>query len=372
MDSVQRPTVIGTGLVALDVVVGLDATATPRFYAGGTCGNVLTILSFLGWHSVPVGRLGGEGPAERVRQDLARWKVDLDFLGLEPTTATPMIVERIRRDSTGALMHTFSWSCPQCGSRLPSYAAVPAAAIEESLPRLPRPEVFFFDRVSRGALNLARAANEKGALVFFEPSGVGEPRLFKEALSLAHIVKYSQERMKTLEGWFEEVPDSPTLLEIETMGRGGLRYRGSLRCVQKNRWQSVMAFPVTDFRDAAGSGDWCTAGIVDRLARGGVSGLMKATSEELSSAFAFGQALAAWNCAFEGARGGMYRVSKTQLLSITKAIIDGSTPKSPVPEDDAAKPDGSSKSGICHSCAPKRRSKAAVRAKAGTGTRVRG
>jgi fructokinase len=40
---------MGTGLVALDLVVSNDNSVPPRYYAGGTCGNVLTILSFLGW-----------------------------------------------------------------------------------------------------------------------------------------------------------------------------------------------------------------------------------------------------------------------------------------------------------------------------------
>lgn len=47
--------------------------------------------------------------------------------------------------------------------------------------RLPAAEVFFFDRVSRGALQLAKASSERGAVVVFEPSGVGDPNLFREA-----------------------------------------------------------------------------------------------------------------------------------------------------------------------------------------------
>ena len=47
----QRPVVVGTGLVALDVVINSDVHRPPRLWAGGTCGNVLTILSYLGWHA---------------------------------------------------------------------------------------------------------------------------------------------------------------------------------------------------------------------------------------------------------------------------------------------------------------------------------
>ena len=58
--------------------------------------------------------------------------------------------------------------------------------------------MFFFDRVSPGALHLARACAERGAIVFFEPSGVGNATLFRQAWEVAHVVKYSHERLSEL------------------------------------------------------------------------------------------------------------------------------------------------------------------------------
>src|SRR5689334_15732613 len=55
-----RPEVFGTGLVALDVVITGSDHQRPLFRAGGTCGNVLTILSHLGWKACPVARLNGD------------------------------------------------------------------------------------------------------------------------------------------------------------------------------------------------------------------------------------------------------------------------------------------------------------------------
>ena len=52
-----RPAVTGMGLVALDMVITEPSDREPRFFAGGTCGNVLTILSYLGWAATPVARL---------------------------------------------------------------------------------------------------------------------------------------------------------------------------------------------------------------------------------------------------------------------------------------------------------------------------
>src|ERR1035441_567329 len=75
--------------------------------------------------------------------------------------------------------------------------------------------------------------------------------------------------------------------------------------------------------DAAGSGDWCTAGILDKLGKSGLRGLRTINRNMLNSALAYGQALAAWNCRFEGARGGMYVESKLKFHSSVKQILDG-------------------------------------------------
>ena len=40
---------VGTGLLALDVVITEGGTTPPRQWAGGTCGNVLLALRYLVW-----------------------------------------------------------------------------------------------------------------------------------------------------------------------------------------------------------------------------------------------------------------------------------------------------------------------------------
>ena len=52
-----RPVAVGTGLLALDVIVNAETEGPPQCFAGGSCGNVLTILSYLDWNTFPVARL---------------------------------------------------------------------------------------------------------------------------------------------------------------------------------------------------------------------------------------------------------------------------------------------------------------------------
>ena len=78
------PTIIGTGLVALDVVLRRTGSSPPRFWAGGTCGNVLAILGFLDWKPVAVARLRPDSAGQRVVEDLKRWNVDMRYACVEP------------------------------------------------------------------------------------------------------------------------------------------------------------------------------------------------------------------------------------------------------------------------------------------------
>jgi hypothetical protein len=113
-----------------------------------------------------------------------------------------------------------------------------------------------------------------------------------------------------------------TLLEIRTLGSRGLRYRHRLgRGVSK--WMHLEAMGAPRISDTCGSGDWCTAGLLAILAGNGQAGLRSAGAKDISEALRYGQALAAWNCAFEGARGGMYRVDRTAFDEQINALMKG-------------------------------------------------
>lgn len=318
-----RPTAIGTGLVALDVVCSTQSKSVPAYFAGGTCGNVLTILSYLGWRALPISRLAPGKPAERLLADLRHWKVQTSLITTSEDGSTPVIFHRIGRRANGDPFHSFSWRCPECGHYLPGYKAVTGTAAEAIAKQLPNSQVFFFDRVSRGALTLAREAAKHGAVVVFEPSGLGDPALFREAWSISHIVKYSHERLRDIADLGLKASDKENvLLEIETLGAEGLRYRSNLPDGRTRRWQTLAAFQVNGLKDAAGCGDWCTAGILSKIARAGVKGLQKTGSKPLLDAVRFGQAAAAWNSGFEGARGGMYRFDADTFQAHAKAIVE--------------------------------------------------
>ncbi len=312
---------VGTGLVALDVVITEGSTTPPRRWAGGTCGNVLLALRYLGWQTEPVARLQAGDAAARLLEDFEHWGVSTKHVSVGPDGSTPIIVQRIARSKSGEPYHTFSWRCPNCGTRLPGYKPVLASAVHEIINALDSPTIFFFDRLSRGALLLAQAAAERGAAIVFEPSSIGNPALFREAWKLAHLVKYSHERLHELPHDLEAIKGPQ--LQVETLGPEGLRYRSRLPGCKKRAWQRLEALPADEVKDTAGAGDWCTAGIVHKLLGSGAAGLNLVNDTHLRNAVRYGQALAAWNCGFEGARGGMYAVDKAVFERQVERILDG-------------------------------------------------
>jgi sugar/nucleoside kinase (ribokinase family) len=326
------PLVVGTGLVALDVVFRGNEQEPVRRAAGGTCGNVLTILRFLGWKAVPVARLGDERAEPVVRADLERWGVDTRFLDLAPTRPTPIIVERVSRDDVGNVQHRYSWTCPCCGAWLPRYTPVPAGACDVVTDDLPSATVFFFDRPSRGAVKLAEAYATKGALIVFEPSAKGDAELFAPALALADVVKYSDHRFAALPRHTAKAGR----LEIQTHGADGLRFRTS-RGNRLGAWHDLPAIPAPRVIDTVGAGDWCTAGLLTRIAVAGREGFNELTHDEVRKGLRYGQALAAWNCGFEGARGGMYEQSRRAFERGIDALLKGAEQKS-IAQPDAAAP----------------------------------
>jgi fructokinase len=150
------------------------------------------------------------------------------------------------------------------------------------------------------------------------------------------MVKFSRERLQDLPREYESI-GGPRLV-IETLGREGLRYRSGLPGSATRGWRRSQALTAEDIKDTAGAGDWCTTGIIHKLMGGGAAALAGATSLQLRHAIRYGQALAAWTCGFEGARGGMYCVERSTFESMVGRILNGDPDRNGTPEPSRSTP----------------------------------
>lgn len=343
----SSPICVGVGFVAADIVQG----SSEDFVAvGGSCGNVMAILSWFGWNSVPVARLGQDWAAKVIRRDFKSAGVGLKHLSDEKTVQTPIVIQRFVEDRNGQRTHRFSLTCPECGGWLPRYRAVNLAQADALIESKLTPKTVFLDRVSPAALRIAGWARNRGAFIVFEPSSVSDERQFQKAVDLCHVLKYSHDRLGHLRDL--AATQSPQII-IETLAEEGLRVRW------RGHWTELSAFQAPWFRDGAGSGDWCSAGLIHHVGIEGSKVFETLQKPRLLAALRFGQALAAINCGYEGARGAMFALSRAQL---TKTLLTLASRKPDfAPSVDAPAHEIDVPKRICATCSTtKKEQKAAV------------
>lgn len=279
--------VSGAGLVCWDELEGGEGQA------GGTCGNVLANLAYLGAKATLFDRLDlNTSAGQLIRADLEGMGVSLHFASLFPSDSAPVLRRWLGTEKG------FKWESKQV-----ELEEMQITGLDK---KIMAARVFFFDRANKATLMLARHYAEYGAAIVFEPQRVEGD--FEAALAIATIVKYSDSYFPA-QGWLAK--KAP--LEVRSEGKKGLRYRlggqeGNLR-----------AYKATVV-DSAGSGDWLTAGLLAALYEDDFVGLER--QDRLEAALKYGQALAAINCEFKGARGMVYELSRAELedrLATTRA-----------------------------------------------------
>ncbi|MCR5863554.1 hypothetical protein LRS05_16135 [Flavobacterium sp. J372] len=321
MNSIRKSTqnksiAVGAGLVALDVIVNGSPSTPAKLCAGGSCGNVLAILSFLGWSSNPIARLNDNSAAEKLLYDFANFSINTELISMTDDGVTPIIIHRILKDGDGKPKHKFEFKIPQTNIWLPSYKPVLASSVKDIISKKRSCNAFYFDRVNRSSIELAKYYKGLGAVIVFEPSSIVDNKQFKECLSISDIVKFSKDRISNYETLYPE-PNAP--LEIETLGEDGLRFRIKNR--NNNKWMYNPAYKLDNWTDSAGAGDWCTAGIINELAFDGANSFYNASTEEIQQSLKIGQILGAINCLYDGARGAMYNLDLKSVTTMVDCIL---------------------------------------------------
>ena len=285
---------VGAGLISLDVLIWEGKRIPVSFYVGGTCGNVMMILSYMGWETYPIARLDSTKDGMRVLADMEKHNVHTDFVSTNDGK-TPVIVQRNFINKDGIPTHRFE-SRPNMGRFYLDFKSLTMRQADEVIGRIDFvPKVFFFDRVSPAILKLAVIFKEKGSVIFFEPSSrSGNVILFNKCVEVSDIIKFSEQRIKDIKQ-FESYKDK---LFIQTQGAKGLSYRLNFGWIHLE--------PVANDKviDTAGAGDWTTAAFINELfkTRNRISDI---SVIEIERALNDAQKIGAQSCSYEGARGMM-------------------------------------------------------------------
>ncbi len=314
----KKPLIMGAGLMVLDIILN-NGDTQPMFRAGGTCGNVLAGLSYLGWKSNAIARIGTDYAGKVMANDLSNCGVDISFIGREEELKTPRIIERLSSNGYQP-KHTFLLRCTACHAYLPRFRSPTLGTADSVVSINISPVVFFFDRVSPAILKLARTYRESGALIFFEPNNLNSLEDIEPAVTLCHVLKYSGDETKkgTPDKGDHHMQELKPPLIIKTLGKGGLMFNRS----KSKAWHYQRGVLVDNLKDTCGAGDWCTIGFLYFLnAFAAVRHISLAEALEqyklVNGALQHAQVMSALSCGFVGARG----LSDTVDGSVLKQTI---------------------------------------------------
>lgn len=287
---------VGAGLISLDVLIWDGQSFPVSYYVGGTCGNVMMILSYMGWESYPIARLDNTKDGHRVLADMERHNVHTDFVSTSDGK-TPVIVQRNFITKDGVPTHKFE-SRNNMGRFYLDFKPLTLKQANEVIEKINIvPKVFFFDRVSPSILKLATVFKEKGSVIFFEPSSRGgNVKLFNQCVEVADIVKFSEQRFKDTQQ-FDAFVDK---LFIQTQGAKGLSYR------LNSGWKHLESVANDNVVDTAGAGDWTAAAFISEVFKNNdIKSISHLSASDIEKALSAAQKVGAISCSYEGARGMM-------------------------------------------------------------------
>ena len=253
----KKLTCLGVGTFPLDNLQEKNGKDVKTIYqhVGGTCGNVMSILAWMGWHTLPAARLDDSEAGLLIKADLESYGCDTRLVSNTPDGGITIldIIHKIGRDGkpkTAYMPHS-----PR-GGRFVNHrfwTLKQAQALFDSLEEMP--DVFFFDRCAPGNILLAQLFHERGVLVYYEPN---EPvdRNFLRAVAASNIVKFSNEKhpdVSFTEGFTDK-------LFIQTLNEKGLRFK-----LRAEGWITIPPEHNPHAVDGEGAGDWTTSAFINEM-----------------------------------------------------------------------------------------------------------
>ena len=298
---------VGSGIYNLDTIVIRDYPDGPdgkRFTekvvaeeVGGTCGNVMCLLSIFGLEAYPQVSLDDSPEGKKITKDLERYGCDMRFVTNTPDGGTTLLRVTHKRNPDGSPKISVRAGSPG-GSLFPKRkflrARDQAPAFVDALASDFIPDFYFFDSPAAGHRFVARELRAMGTTVYFEPSSVST-KADLECISLSDIVKFSD----------ENVPDTSFAdafndkLFVQTLGEKGLRFK-----LRGGEWKTLPGIPNDNVVDTEGAGDWTTAAIIYGIVRSGKT-FAELNEEELVSILMEAQRFASEKVSSLGSKGNI-------------------------------------------------------------------
>ena len=300
-------TVIGAGVYNLDTIVVREYPEGPakrKFIehtvleeVGGTCGNVMTMLPYLGVQTFPVAILDRSEQGYKIKSDLERYGADTRFVRNEDGGGTTLLRSTHKTLPDGS--HAMSVRVTSPGSMFPKRKQLgarngEAEAFAESLDFTP--DLFFFDDPAAGNMVLAERLRRKGCTIYFEPEKMdaGKVGSFLKRVDVSDIVKFSGEKISDV-SFTDPYRDK---LFIQTLGEDGLRFS-----LKGGKWNRVAPVANDNVVDWEGAGDWTSSTIIAEFLKRGYRSVRSLTEDAVREILYVAQKVASRSVSFMGSKG---------------------------------------------------------------------
>ena len=293
---------------------------------GNTCGNVMTMLPYLGVKTFPVARFDISPQGYQMKRDMKAYGADVRFVSNTLSGGTTILRCAHKHDLQGnpTMSHKGStagkpWTGPSarpCRKYLSSQNGEVDALVNVMDFT---PNVFFFDVAQAGHRLLAERLREKGTMVYFECDSDGHRieneksrkaayRAFLRCVEASDVVKMSGEYVQDL-SFADAYQDK---LFIQTLGVEGLRFK-----LGSGEWIKLDPIMNPDYKDYEGAGDWTSSTLIAALCSKGLLKVKDMTEEALKEVLTMAQQIASYSVGFYGSKGLIHADEDFRLQDVS-------------------------------------------------------
>ncbi len=329
VDSLRKKTAgktcMGTGNYSFDVIIqreypnGFIVGKRNKFEekivkmeVGNTCGNVMTMLPYLGVKTFPVAKLDVSPQGYQMKRDMKAYGADVRFVTntLNGGTTILRCTHKLGDDGNPAMSFKGStagkvWS-GLSARPIRKYLSSQHGEVDTLVNSLDfTPDVFFFDIAQAGHRMLAERLREKGTLVYFECDSDGHEktnekdkvsayRAFLRCVDVSDIVKMSGEHIQDL-SFADAYQDK---LFVQTLGEDGLRFK-----LGRGKWIKLDPIVNSDYKDYEGAGDWTTSTLIAALCAKDMLKVKDMKEKDVKEALTTAQKIASYSVGFVSSKG---------------------------------------------------------------------
>lgn len=315
-------TCVGTGNYSFDIIVQREYPIPGKLRKfnenivkmeiGNTCGNVMTMLPYLGVKTYPVAKLDVSPQGYQMKRDMKAYGADVRFVSntLKGGTTIMRCTHQLDNDGNPTMIPKSSTAGKVWNglSARPSrkYLSSQNGEVDALVNAMDfTPDVFFFDTAQAGHRMLAERLHEKGTLVYFECDDDGHKkkdektrksvyRAFLRCVVASDIVKMSEERIQDL-SFADDYQDK---LFIQTQGSKGLRFK-----LRGGDWIQLDPIVNPDYQDYEGAGDWTSSTLIAALCSRNLLKMSDMTEAAVKEALTLAQQVASYSVGFMGSKG---------------------------------------------------------------------